>query len=174
MQGIRTWKAAILAAERGLWKFLDVRAFFQGIAKRDFFFTNSATFFGIAAEWQRSLFNDHLDYFRYAGSELGANLDPYFGRLRIDQNNIQVCDRFMQNASYLRLKNLQIGASLPQGTALEKYVKRARIYISLENLFTFTKLRTFDPEAVGDFENWGPGKTYPQYRTYSLGLELTF
>lgn len=156
------------------WKFLDVRAFFQGIAKRDFFFTNSATFFGIAAEWQRSLFNDHLDYFRYAGSELGANLDPYFGRLRIDQNNIQVCDRFLQNASYLRLKNLQIGASLPQGTALEKYVKRARIYISLENLFTFTKLRTFDPEAVGDFENWGPGKTYPQYRTYSLGLELTF
>ena len=156
------------------WKFLDVRAFFQGIAKRDFFFTNSATFFGIAAEWQRSLFNDHLDYFRYAGSELGANLDPYFGRLRIDKNNIQVCDRFLQDASYLRLKNLQIGASLPQGTALEKYVKKARIYVSLENLFTFTNLRTFDPEAVGDFENWGPGKTYPQYRTYSLGLELTF
>ncbi|MBR1593441.1 MAG: TonB-dependent receptor [Alloprevotella sp.] len=156
------------------WKFLDVRAFFQGIAKRDFFFTNSATFFGIAAEWQRSLFTDHLDYFRYAGAELGANLDSYFGRLRIDQNNIQVCDRFLQDASYLRLKNLQIGASLPQGTALEKYVKKARIYLSLENLFTFTNLRTFDPEAVGDFNNWGPGKTYPQYRTYSLGLELTF
>lgn len=157
------------------WKFLDLRAFFQGIGKRDFFFTNSATFFGIGGqEWQRSLFTDHLDYFRYAGAELGANLDPYFGRLRIDQNNIQVCDRFLQDASYLRLKNLQIGASLPQGTALEKYVKKARIYVSLENLFTFTNLRTFDPEAVGDFENWGPGKTYPQYRTYSLGLELTF
>lgn len=156
------------------WKFLDMRAFFQGIGKRDFFFTNSATFFGIAAEWQRSLFTDHLDYFRYAGSELGANLDPYFGRLRIDQNNIQVSDRFLQNASYLRLKNLQIGASLPAGTALAKYVKKARLYVSLENLFTFTSLRTFDPEAVGDFNNWGPGKTYPQYRTYSLGLELTF
>lgn len=158
------------------WKFLDFRAFFQGIGKRDFFFTNSATFFGIAAEWQRSLFTDHLDYFRYAGSELGANLDPYFGRLRTDQNNIQVCDRFLQNASYLRLKNLQIGASLPEGTPLSKYVKKARIYISLENLFTFTKLRTFDPEAIGDFDEryWGPGKTYPQYRTYSIGLELTF
>ena len=156
------------------WKFLDFRAFFQGIGKRDFFFTNSATFFGIAAEWQRSLFTDHLDYFRYAGSELGANLDPYFGRLRIDQNNIQVCDRFLQNASYLRLKNLQIGATLPNNTFLLKYVKKARIYVSLENLFTFTSLRTFDPEAVGDFNNWGPGKTYPQYRTYSLGVELTF
>ena len=156
------------------WKFLDFRAFFQGIGKRDFFFTNSATFFGIAAEWQRSLFTDHLDYFRYAGSELGANLDPYFGRLRIDQNNIQVCDRFLQDASYLRLKNLQIGATLPDNTFLKKYVKKARVYVSIENLLTFTKLRTFDPEAVGDFNNWGPGKTYPQYRTYSLGLELTF
>lgn len=156
------------------WKFLDFRAFFQGIGKRDFFFTNSATFFGIAAEWQRSLFTDHLDYFRYAGSELGANLDSYFGRLRIDQNNIQVCDRFLQDASYLRLKNLQIGATLPDNTFLKKYVKKARVYVSIENLLTFTKLRTFDPEAVGDFNNWGPGKTYPQYRTYSLGLELTF
>ena len=35
-------------------------------------------------------------------------------------------------------------------------------------------LRIYDPEAVGNFENWGPGKTYPQYRTYSIGLDVTF
>ena len=53
------------------YKFIDIRAFFQGIGKRDLFFKGSATFFGIAAPWQRSFYSDHLDYFRYAGSEIG-------------------------------------------------------------------------------------------------------
>jgi len=157
------------------WKWIDARVFFQGIGKRDFFFTNSATFFGIVAPWQRSLYTDHLDYFRYAGNELGANYEhPYYARLRTDTNNSQVSDRYLQDASYLRLKNLQIGFSLPKTTKLGRYVQKARLYFSAENLFTFTNLRIFDPEAIGDFENWGPGKTYPQYRTYSMGVELTF
>lgn len=155
------------------WKWLNVRAYFQGIGKRDFFFTNSATFFGIAAEWQRSLYVEHLDYFRYAGSDLGANYEhPYYARLRIDQNNIQVSDYYLQDASYLRLKNLQVGANLPAKKV--KWMERGFLYVSIENLLTWTNLRIYDPEAVGNFENWGPGKTYPQYRTYSIGLDLTF
>jgi len=157
------------------WRWLNVRAFFQGIGKRDFFFTNSATFFGIAAEWQRSLYVDHLDYFRYAGSKLGANYaDPYYARLRIDQNNIQVSDYYLQDASYLRFKNLQVGINLPAERSWLKWIERGRLYVSVENLFTWTRLRIYDPEAVGNFENWGPGKTYPQYRTYSVGLDVTF
>lgn len=158
------------------YKFLDFRAFFQGIGKRDLFFKNSATFFGFAGAWQRSLYTDHLDYFRYAGAELGANMDdPYYGRLRTDNNNIQVCDRFVQNGAYLRLKNLQIGFSLPHNTKLAKYVKNARLYLSGENLFTFTKLKIYDPEAVGSANDaYGAGKTYPMYRVWSVGLELTF
>ncbi len=157
------------------WKFIDVRAYFQGVGKRDFFFEGSAPFFGIAKEWQRTLYVDHLDYFRYAGSALGANYDSYYGRLRIDQNNIQVCDRFLQDASYLRFKNLQIGFSLPSNTPLAKYVRKARLYFSAENLLTWTNLRIFDPEAIGSTSgDYGAGKAYPQYRTYSFGLELTF
>ncbi len=158
------------------YKWIDFRAFFQGIGKRQVFFNNSATFFGFAGPWQRSLYTDHLDYFRFAGSELGANMDdPYYGRLRTDQNNIKVSDRFLQDASYLRLKNLQIGFSLPQNTKLAKYIKKARLYVSGENLFTFTKLRIYDPEALGSSTNaYGPGKTYPMYRVWSVGLEMTF
>lgn len=157
------------------WKWIDVRAFFQGIGKRDFFFSGSATFFGFAREWQRSLYTDHLDYFRYAGSALGANLDSYYGRLRIDQNNIQTCDRFLQDASYLRLKNFQIGFNLPQNRKWAKWIKKGRIYFSGENLLTWTKLRIFDPEAIGsNSDEYGAGKTYPQYRTFSAGLEITF
>ena len=168
----------------GKWKFIDLRAYFQGIGKRDFFVSNggtlgSQTFFGFGnSEWQKSLFLEHLDYFRYAGSPLGANMDdPYFGRLRMDANNIQICDRFLQNASYLRLKNLQIGFSLPQTEKISKYVKKARLYFSAENLFTWTKLKIFDPEALNSTDDeyaGGAGKTYPQYRTWAVGLELTF
>ena len=158
------------------YKFIDIRAFFQGIGKRDLFFKGSATFFGIAAPWQRSFYTDHLDYFRYAGSELGANMDnPYYGRIRTDQNNIQVSDRFIQNGSYLRLKNLQIGFNLPNNTKLSKVIKNGRVYVSGENLFTLTKLRIYDPEAVGSAtDDYGAGKTYPMYRVWSVGLEVTF
>lgn len=159
------------------YKFIDVRAFFQGIGKRDLFFAGSQTFFGVTAPYQRSVFTSHLDYFRYAGHPLGANMEnPYFARLRTDGNNTQVCDRYMQNGAYLRLKNVQIGFNLPDNTPLKRVIKKARVYFSGENLFTITKLRLFDPEAVGDPINsaYGPGKTYPMYRVWSAGLELTF
>lgn len=157
------------------WKFVNISLFFQGIGQREVFFNNSATFFGFAGEWQRSLFMEHLDYFRYAGDALGANLDSYYGRLRIDQNNIQISDRFIQDASYLRLKNLQIGFTLPKTAALSKHLQKARLYFSGENLFTFTNLMIYDPEAIGSsISEYGPGKTYPMYRVFSAGLELTF
>ncbi|MDE6703047.1 MAG: TonB-dependent receptor [Muribaculaceae bacterium] len=162
------------------WKFIDFRAYFQGIGKRDYFIgdgnTCTATFAGYGGRpWQTTLFYDHLDYFRYAGSELGANYeDPYFGRLRTDGNNVQYCDRFLQDASYLRLKNLTIGFSLPETTKISRYVQKARLYFSAENLFTHSKIKTFDPEALDSNGDWGAGKCYPQYRTFSIGLELTF
>lgn len=169
------------------WKFIDFRAYFQGIGKRDFFIGNgvtngpdygTASFFGWGgAQWQFSLFEDHLDYFRFADSALGANMDnPYYARLRYDKNNIWCSDRYIQSASYLRLKNLQVGFTMPK-CKLSKYVQKARLYVSGENLFTLTKLRILDPEALSTSDsdyNGGAGKTYPQYRTWSVGLELTF
>ena len=167
------------------WKFIDFRAYFQGIGKRDYFaqFSNqvgAATYFGYdnRGQYQGNLFLEHLDYFRYAGAELGANEDAYYGRLRWDGNNAYVSDRFLQDASYLRLKNLQIGFSIPQKWHISKYVK-ARLYFSAENVFTITKLKIYDPEALtgySDSMGYGVegGKTYPQYRTYAVGLDLTF
>ncbi|MEG1685895.1 MAG: TonB-dependent receptor [Bacteroides sp.] len=157
------------------YKFVDVSAFFQGIGKRDVFFNNSATFFGNSGEWWRSVFAEHMDYFRYAGDPLGENTDAYYARPRYDNNNKQVCDHYLQDASYLRLKNLQIGFTLPENIKLAKVIKKARLYVSGENLFTFTDLKIFDPEAIGSgISEYGPGKTYPMYRTFSVGLNVTF
>ena len=159
---------------QGDYKWFDFRIYIQGVGKRDFLFENCAPFYGMAGEWQRNFYTNHLDYFRYAGSELGANLDPYYGRIRTDRNNIQASDRYLQNAAYVRLKNVQIGFSLPKGTRLDKFVKSARLYFSVENLLTFTKLRIFDPEGIDNGGGYGAGKVYPNYRTYSVGLNATF
>jgi hypothetical protein len=68
-----------------------------------------------------------------------------------------------------------VGISLDKLCRLPKFVQRARVYFSGENLFTFTNLRIYDPEAIGSTDSeYGPGKTYPQYRTYSAGVEVTF
>lgn len=155
------------------YKFIDFSMFLQGVGKRDYFFNGSATFFGIAAPWQRSLFKDHLDYFRPAGDPLGANLDPYYARLKTSGENRYVNDYYLQDASYLRLKNVQIGFNLPKNHFLSDYISKARLYFSGENLFTWTDLMIVDPEAVGGGA-YGPGKAYPMYSTYSVGLAVTF
>lgn len=157
----------------GKYKFVDFSMFVQGVAKRDYFFNGSATFFGMASPWQRSLFKEHLDYFRPAGDPLGANLDPYYARLKTTGENRHVNDYYMQDASYLRLKNLQVGINLPTQNFMSQYIKKARLYFSGENLLTWTNLMIVDPEAVGG-SDYGPGKAYPMYSTYSIGLSVTF
>lgn len=157
----------------GSYKWFDFRIYIQGIGKRDYVFTNSAPYYGIASEWQRTLYTDHLDYFRFAGSELGANFDPFYGRIRIDGNNTKTADRFVENAAYCRLKNVQLGFTIPFKGTIKKYIKNCRLYVSGENLLTFTKLRIFDPESL-NASDWGPGKAYPNYRTFSVGADIKF
>jgi len=79
----------------------------------------------------------------------------------------------MQDASFLRLKNLQIGYSLPRYLAEKVWMSNARIYVSGENLLTFTNLMFFDPEALQG--RWyGAGDSYPLSRTWSVGLNVNF
>lgn len=76
----------------------------------------------------------------------------------------------MQNASYLRLKNIEVGYTFPK-TWLEKAkIKGARIYLSGYNLLTFTKLKYCDPE----FPSSNYGYNYPLNKTITVGLNLKF
>lgn len=162
------------------WKNLDVSIFFQGVGKRDWSFGNSSVFRGPAGgPMHNNVLEGHLDYWRDESSALGANYDAYFPRPYAQffgenaKNYGRPTDHLMQDASYLRLKNLQIGYSLPKRIAEKALLTNARIYISGENLLTFTDLMFFDPEALAG--RWyGSGDAYPLSRTFSAGLNLNF
>ncbi len=148
------------------WKAFDFSAFLQGIGKRDAWM-GSNYFWGIVGdEWQSSPFTVHADRW----SE--TNPDGYFPRFYMNgwnSKNTQVSTRYLQNAAYMRIKNVQLGYSLPEKIASRAFMKRARLYLSVENLATFTKLiKTMDPElSIGD------AKIYPLQRNYSFGVNIS-
>jgi TonB-linked SusC/RagA family outer membrane protein len=92
----------------------------------------------------------------------------------IEQNN-------MLNASYVRLKNLELGYTLPQKWVSKANIKSLRVYVSGYNLLTFTKLNNIDPERPGSEAGAGASTggadsmyEYPNNQTYTIGINLKF
>ncbi len=90
--------------------------------------------------------------------------------------------RYKQNAAYLRVKNIQVDYTFPKALCQKIRLGGLKIYLSGENLFTFTPLHkyapNFDPEALGydtDFSSTaGDGYTYPVLKSVTLGVNITF
>ena len=83
----------------------------------------------------------------------------------------QMDSRFLENASFLRLKNVMLSYSLPSSMLRKsKFFTSARIYAQAQNLFTFTAFTGIDPEASGNVYQ----AQYPMSRQYSMGIDLTF
>ena len=99
-------------------------------------------------------------------------------------NNRLDSDRFIEDGSFLRLQNLQIGYALPSGfTQYAGFTGDSRIYINFQNLFTLTDYSGYDPEATGIVYNSSEdallrgvdaGQIYPNQRTVTLGIDLSF
>lgn len=92
------------------------------------------------------------------------------------QNNI-ASSRYVEKGDYLRLKNLQIGYSLPANAVKKLHIRSLRFYASAQNLFTFTGYTGFDPEVgtsrAGNRNSYGFDEiTYPQARTFTFGINL--
>jgi len=159
------------------WKNVDCSLFLQGVAKRDYW-QGSSYFFGAsgAGVWHAVALVQHKDYFRGDASDyLGLNLDSYYPRpLQGDERNIKPQTRYLQNAAYIRLKNLQLGYTIPANITQKVLIQKCRIYVSGENLLTCTKLSSlFDPETIdGGYSS--NGNAYPLNKVYSVGASLTF
>lgn len=163
------------------YKGFDARVYIQGVGKRDYM-PNGPYFWGAqGGMWQSAGFNNHMDFFRDESSNMvkegfaDINLDSYYPKPYFNTNkNFQTQSRYMQNAAYLRVKNIQLGYTLPDLVTEKVGLSRVRFYISGENLFTATSLSDiFDPETIA-LSGWNDGKTYPLSKVYSLGINVNF
>jgi TonB-linked SusC/RagA family outer membrane protein len=149
------------------WKNFDISLFFQGVQGQKFF-TNEYAYQTFiqgsppSVEWLTE---------RWTGPGTSNWLPRItFNNQGSSQNN-RANTWFLQNASYLRLKNLTIGYSLPGKLISPIRCERVRIYFSGDNLFTLTTFKDgFDPERGGD----GRFAVYPQNRIVSFGLNVEF
>jgi TonB-linked SusC/RagA family outer membrane protein len=174
------------------WKGFDVRAFFQGVMQRDYW--NGNYFFwgaygggdkqvnqGGSGMWWSTGFTEHFDYFRdentlsVQNGVNGVNLDSYYPRplFNSSKNNYRQTN-YLQDASYIRLKNLQLGYSLPMSLTKKLHISKLRVFASGENLWTGTKLKKlFDPETIDG--GWASsGNVYPLSQVISLGVNVNF
>ena len=87
-------------------------------------------------------------------------------------SNIRVSDRYVEDGSFIKLKNIQLGYTFP-ASVTKKIFSRLRIYAQVKNAFTLTKYTGYDPEIAGGILDTGIDRgAYPQARTYSFGLDI--
>ena len=85
--------------------------------------------------------------------------------------NLRVSDFYIEDGSYLRLKNIQLGYTINPALTGRIHIRTFRIYLAVQNLFTFTNYSGLDPEVGG----WGIDcGNYPQPRTFYAGVNLEF
>ncbi len=91
---------------------------------------------------------------------------------------VQVQDTYIEDGSYIRLKNITLGYNLPKDLASKVWAKQVRVFVSAQNLLTLTSYNGLDPEAnFYDQNNLQPGidyGVYPNSKTYQVGVNVTF
>ena len=152
----------------GKWKGLDVNVHFQGAGKSSFCITGSSVMM-FQREDFGNIFKDIANSNRWI---LGVNEDPNAEYPRLtygrNSNNEQASTFWLRDGSYLRLKTLDIGYSLPTALVNRLHMSKVRFYFVGTNLLTFSKFKLWDPE-MGSTD----GKKYPLSRTFSLGVQLS-
>lgn len=130
---------------------------------------------GAKRYWQSTAYNTPTVRYGYQlnkevcdGRWYEGRTDATYPRLLFYQNNInqQASDFYLQDLAYLKIRNIQLGYTLPQKWTRACQIDKVRIYGSLENFFTFTKFKGFDPEVSG--------MAYPTMRQAVIGLNVAF
>lgn len=148
----------------GDWKGIDFSALFQGVGKRNFYL-DAEVFQPFKDSWSNYSYTYFSDYWT------PENPNALLPRLYAGtSHNYQYSSHWLQNAAYVRLKNLQIGYTLKPEWTQKAKLEKVRIYFSGENLFEFSKMfKYYDPEL-----NTVAGYMYPIMRNYSIGVNVVF
>jgi TonB-linked SusC/RagA family outer membrane protein len=131
------------------------------------------------ALWQGRYFADNSNYYIFEAGEEPYQVNPNSSFPRIiynDTRNTQPSDRYLESGSYMRLRNFQLGYTFPS-VMLEKWgIDALRLYISGNNLVTFTEYRGLDPDFIST-DVWNRGTdsfAFPNTRSFMAGLDITF
>ncbi|MBR4520256.1 MAG: TonB-dependent receptor [Paludibacteraceae bacterium] len=161
---------------------VDVQLFFQGAAGNSIYNAQRAMLEGdgsgyaLASYMKNDVWVGYTEAVQNALLTKGVNYFELENRNGVIPNplgsptNSENSTRFVEDGSYLRLKNLQIGYTLPTNITKKFRCSRLRFYATASNLLTITKYRGYDPE-VGSGVDYG---NYPQSRTFTFGLNATF
>jgi len=87
-------------------------------------------------------------------------------------SNIRVSDRYVEDGSFIKIKNIQLGYTFP-ASVTKKVFSKLRVYLQVKNAFTFTDYTGYDPEIAGGILDSGIDRgAYPQARTFAFGLDI--
>ena len=187
------------------WNGIGLSLFFQGVGKRDWYPMVETAYFwgqynrpysGYLMKTQTGDNYAHIDYSTENWTVTNYDKNPYWTRRVGYSANRNVGpltvenDHYLQNASYIRLKNLTVDYNFPKKVIEKIGLQGARVYCSMENLWTWSPMfkhtDMFDPEGIGvgdsDFDSTsntglggvGDGMSYPMLRTITFGIGLTF
>ena len=148
------------------WKGFDLNVFLQGVGQRDSYVSGTGAWAFYSADFISTAFAIHRDAWT------PDNPNATYPRLTTDQGTFNWRDSnyWVRDAAYLRLKNVQLGYTIPTSLSQKLKIRSVRVYVSGQNLATFTNyLKGFDPEKQDQ-----NGEFYPVMRTTTVGLNLKF
>jgi TonB-linked SusC/RagA family outer membrane protein len=141
------------------WKGFDLNVFLQGVGKRDVWVGDNLFWGAIAGGTGTKEV--------YENSWTPDKPDALYPAYRAASQNIQVQTRYLQNAAYIRLKNIALGYSLPIKTVSHIGLQKIRIYVAGYNIWQYSKVpQVFDPEVLS--------ANYPMIKSYAFGIQATF
>jgi TonB-linked SusC/RagA family outer membrane protein len=148
------------------WKGVDFSMFFQGAGMTSFNTQNFRTlpFLNNNSNADYEYYNDHWTPDNQDAKYPIAWPSPV-------ANMTQASDFWQRNATYLRLKNVQLGYTLPASVLNTLKIKSVRVYIAGQNLLTISGLKFMDPESPYNFTD---GTGYPTMKSYTIGANVTF
>ncbi|SEG05912.1 SusC/RagA family TonB-linked outer membrane protein [Sphingobacterium lactis] len=148
----------------------DLNLFFQGVQGNKLFNGMKFTTLNAGAGQQYNLLEGVLDAWT---PENKTNDLPRVSLRDNNKNFSETSDFYVEDGSYLRLKNLTLGYTLPAGLTERMRLNKVRLYVTGNNVFTLTKYSGFDPEVGMDSFGMDSGR-YPQARAFIFGLNIGF
>ena len=148
------------------WKGFDVNVLFQGVGKSSFFINGYTVYPFSEKSWGNILTDVVGNYWQLGKNE---DVNAKYPRLTYgkNSNNNRASTFWLRDGSYLRLKNVEIGYTLPKSLTSRINIQNVRVYVMGTNLLTFSDFKLWDPELGSS-----NGQQYPLSRTFTLGMTI--